>query len=401
MANQQIEKIEDINEAINPITPSIEGEEGLEILGHNRNQSVNLLRFSRSFFKIYTHFSNIYKIFKSLDLNFDNHIKILVSKTQHGHMSKEDKTKLDGVAENANNYKLPNASTTVVGGIKVGNNLQITADGTLSGPAGYSHPTSSGNKHIPSGGAVDNFIKWASDGTGTWGLINWDIIQNKPSSFTPASHTHDDRYFTEGEINEKFKNFCPIVVGALLILDSTANPATLYPNTTWSKIENRFLYGSASPSATGGRSSVALALANIPAHNHSASQGAHTHTANHNHTATQASHTHTQPTHDHISAATANNNSESDALASYNGLTSRGTRKVFAASGGTYSSVAGYSSKNGGDNTGSATPAITVNTTNVTTSSSTPSISVGNTGSGTSFDIMPPYYTVCIWKRLS
>ncbi len=64
--------------------------------------------------------------------------------------------------------------------------------------------------------------------------------------------------------------------------------------------------------------------------------------------------------------------------------------------GGTYNSNSA-----GGDNTGSATPAITVNTTNITTSSSTPSISIGNTGSGTSFDIMPPYYTVCIWKRLT
>ena len=28
-----------------------------------------------------------------------------------------------------------------------------------------------------------------------------------------SSHTHDDRYFTESEINEKFKNFCPFKVG--------------------------------------------------------------------------------------------------------------------------------------------------------------------------------------------
>ncbi|MGL4628854.1 MAG: phage baseplate protein [Cetobacterium sp.] len=174
-----------------------------------------------------------------------------------------------------------------------------------------------------------------------------------------------------------------MVVGALLILDSTANPATLYSNTTWSKIENRFLYGSASPSATGGRSSVALALANIPVHNHSATQGGHTHSANHNHTATQASHLHTQPSHTHrLKGSGGKGISIGDQ--GYN--TFNNSSAIEAA---------------GGENTGSATPAITVNTTNVTTSSSTPSISVGNTGSGTSFDIMPPYYTVCIWKRLS
>ena len=34
-------------------------------------------------------------------------------------------------------------------------------------------------------------------------ITSWDKIQNKPSSFTPASHTHDDRYYTETEVNTK------------------------------------------------------------------------------------------------------------------------------------------------------------------------------------------------------
>ena len=34
-------------------------------------------------------------------------------------------------------------------------------------------------------------------------ITSWDKIQNKPSSFTPASHTHDDRYYTESEMNAK------------------------------------------------------------------------------------------------------------------------------------------------------------------------------------------------------
>lgn len=34
-------------------------------------------------------------------------------------------------------------------------------------------------------------------------VTSWDKIQNKPSSFTPASHTHDDRYYTETEVNTK------------------------------------------------------------------------------------------------------------------------------------------------------------------------------------------------------
>ena len=52
-----------------------------------------------------------------------------------GFMSKDDKAKLDGIAANANNY---------------------------------THPTSSGNKHIPSGGSLGQFLGWSADGTATW-----------------------------------------------------------------------------------------------------------------------------------------------------------------------------------------------------------------------------------------
>lgn len=33
----------------------------------------------------------------------------------------------------------------------------------------YTHPTSSGNKHIPSGGASGQILKWSADGTAVWG----------------------------------------------------------------------------------------------------------------------------------------------------------------------------------------------------------------------------------------
>ena len=45
------------------------------------------------------------------------------------------KTKLDGVAESANNYSLPEATAGTLGGVKVGANLSIGADGTLSADA--------------------------------------------------------------------------------------------------------------------------------------------------------------------------------------------------------------------------------------------------------------------------
>ena len=36
----------------------------------------------------------------------------------------------------------------------------------------YTHPTTSGNKHIPSGGSSGQVLKWSEDGTATWGTDN-------------------------------------------------------------------------------------------------------------------------------------------------------------------------------------------------------------------------------------
>lgn len=63
-----------------------------------------------------------------------------------GLMSKEDFSKLAGIAANANNYSLPKASTTVLGGVKVGTNLSINTNGVLSAKdTTYSAATTSAN----------------------------------------------------------------------------------------------------------------------------------------------------------------------------------------------------------------------------------------------------------------
>ena len=48
-------------------------------------------------------------------------------------------TKLSGIDNNANNYSLPTASGSVLGGIKVGTNLSIDGDGILSASSGVVH----------------------------------------------------------------------------------------------------------------------------------------------------------------------------------------------------------------------------------------------------------------------
>lgn len=71
----------------------------------------------------------------------------------NGLMSSADKTKLDGVATGANNY---------------------------------SHPTSSGNKHIPSGGSSGQFLKWSADGTATWASDNNTTYANMSAATSAA-----------------------------------------------------------------------------------------------------------------------------------------------------------------------------------------------------------------------
>ena len=42
-------------------------------------------------------------------------------------------------------------------------------DGIASGATAYTHPTTSGNKHIPSGGSSGQILRWSADGTAVWG----------------------------------------------------------------------------------------------------------------------------------------------------------------------------------------------------------------------------------------
>ena len=39
----------------------------------------------------------------------------------------------------------------------------------------------------------------------------WATITGKPSTYAPTAHTHDDRYYTEAEINSKMNNMFKVV----------------------------------------------------------------------------------------------------------------------------------------------------------------------------------------------
>lgn len=62
-----------------------------------------------------------------------------------------------------------NAKVDKVDGKQLSSNDYTTVEkNKLAGLSNYSHPTTSGNKHIPAGGAEGKILGWASDGTAQW-----------------------------------------------------------------------------------------------------------------------------------------------------------------------------------------------------------------------------------------
>ena len=71
----------------------------------------------------------------------------------------------------------PDTNTTYSNATQSANGLMSAADkkkldGITAGANNYSHPTNSGNKHIPSGGSSGQILRWSADGTATWGADN-------------------------------------------------------------------------------------------------------------------------------------------------------------------------------------------------------------------------------------
>lgn len=85
-----------------------------------------------------------------------SHSHSAASQSANGFMSAADKAKLDGIAANANNYT-------------------------------YTHPVSSGNKHIPSGGASGQILRWSADGTAVWGPDNNTVYANMTAASASAA----------------------------------------------------------------------------------------------------------------------------------------------------------------------------------------------------------------------
>lgn len=84
-----------------------------------------------------------------------------------------------------------------VEGKQLSTNDYTTAEkNKLEGLSNYSHPTTSGNKHIPAGGAAGKILGWASDGTAQWvddkNTTYNDVTQSAHGLMTAADKTKLD-----------------------------------------------------------------------------------------------------------------------------------------------------------------------------------------------------------------
>ena len=145
---------------------------------------------------------------------FFGKLKTIFAPISHGHggatqsaagfMSAADKKKLDGIAEGANKYSLPTATSNVLGGVKTGANitnnsgvLSVTA-ANVTNALGYTPPKQDTNTWRP---VVNSLTSSAADQSlsAAQGKVLKGLVDGK----APSGHTHDDRYYTESEINTK------------------------------------------------------------------------------------------------------------------------------------------------------------------------------------------------------
>ena len=70
--------------------------------------------------------------------------------------------------------------------------LKNKLDGIATGATAYTHPTSAGNKHIPSGGSADQVLTYSSSGTAVWAEAGGSGLSHTLSTLDPTTSTNPD-----------------------------------------------------------------------------------------------------------------------------------------------------------------------------------------------------------------
>lgn len=306
----------------------------------------------------------------------------IATNSQSGLMSSLDKAKLDEIEDGANNY---------------------------------SHPTTSGNKHVPSGGASEDILGWSSDGTAKW---------KTPGELVPSFTQAEKRvnlksgesfsilfgkimkFFSDlksGAFESKESLLLSVYpVGSIYMSTSNANPGTLFGGTWAAWGAGRVPVGINSSDTdfktvekTGGAKSNSFA--------HSHTVNSHTHTGpSHSHTVN--SHAHTTGGHALTVAETPSHKHTIDRSFPWGSDWNTSQSSPAWSAGSSYQhnpwnlqsecSVVGGNASHSHGNTGNAAPGTSASGT-------------GNTGSaapGTDSKLgtvsnLQPYITCYMWKR--
>ena len=212
-------------------------------------------------------------------------------------------------------------------------------------------------------------------------------------------------------------------VGSIYISVSSTNPGTVMSGTTWTRIKDRMLLGAGdtyTAGNTGGSATHTLTTAEMPSHSHTFTGSAATTggiSANHTHSGTtgnqSANHTHTgtsgNPNQNHTHGTKAHAHTyKVHSVGYYGGTdlrgpgTKTGTDGSTNAATGTTGTVSAwhthtttFGNQSAGHTHSLTTGGISANHTHSFTGKGT----VGNNGSGTAFNIMPPYLAAYVWKR--
>ena len=121
----------------------------------------------------------------------------------------------------------------------------------------YTHPTTSGNKHIPSGGSSGQILRWSADGTAAWGADNNTTYSVATTSADGLMSSSDKSKLngiaTAAEVNQNA--FSNIVVGSTTIeADSKTDSLTLVGSNV-----------TLTPDATNDKVTIGITKANITA----------------------------------------------------------------------------------------------------------------------------------------
>ncbi len=119
-----------------------------------------------------------------------------------GILSKEDKTNFD----DAYNKRHDHSNKSVLD--KLAQPMLDKLAGIAEGANQYVHPSTSGNKHIPSGGSDGQILRWGGDGTAVWGTDHNTIYsdmrgatasENGVSGLVPAPEAGKQGQFLRGD----------------------------------------------------------------------------------------------------------------------------------------------------------------------------------------------------------